>query len=547
MKNKISIITVTKNSKDYIEETIESVICQYNKNSNFELEYLIHDGNSTDGTNEIILEYAKKYNFIKFSSFQDTGLYDGLAYCINKSSGDLTAYINSGDFYYKKSFEIINNIFSKNKNIKWLMGSKFFYNDDSEIIDFSKPFKYRRNLIQAGVYGKYLPFIQQESTFWRSSLNKLINLDNLKNMKLSGDYYMWYCFSKVSELHIVNSYLSGFKYHKNQLTFKETGNTDKYIEEVDKFKNKLKIKDIIHIILDAPIWYILKNLQKYLSTNSRNHINFNIENANWSLNKFKNIFCWVTELNSNQGEGILGSMYMKSILKYNNNIEINSYDSKFTSNSLIDFEKKLKIDKNLNKSFFHKYLVPLIGIFYCWVAFFKKKKVIYVNYIPLWNILIFMLCPPKTIFGPITGAIFKGKASNTEEFLRKYFLPILYQISLLFLKFRKKKKLIFSTENLKNILDSNIKEKSKFNFFLNNFENVNESETQKEIDILFYYRIYSSKNSNFLKSLADKFAETYKVYIVGDYLDNKKLHNLGKIERNQLKSILKNKIHCSLK
>ena len=62
---------------------------------------------------------------------------------------------------------------------------------------------------------------------------------------------------------------------------------------------------------------------------------------------------------------------------------------------------------------------------------------------------------------------------------------------------------------------------------------------KKEIDILFYYRIYSSKNSNFLKSLADKFAETYKVYIVGDYLDNKKLHNLGKIERNQLKSILK--------
>ena len=67
--------------------------------------------------------------------------------------------------------------------------------------------------------------------------------------------------------------------------------------------------------------------------------------------------------------------------------------------------------------------------------------------------------------------------------------------------------------------------------FLNNFENVNESETQK-IDILFYYRIYSSKNSNFLKSLADKFAETYKVYIVGDYLDNKKLHNLGKIEKD---------------
>ena len=82
-------------------------------------------------------------------------------------------------------------------------------------------------------------------------------------------------------------------------------------------------------------------------------------------------------------------------------------------NSLIDFEK-LKIDKNLNKSFFHKYLVPLIGIFYCWVAFFKKKVIC--NHIPLWNILIFMLCPPKTIFGPITELFSKERQVILRNF-----------------------------------------------------------------------------------------------------------------------------------
>ena len=66
MINKFSIITVTKNSKKYIIETMDSVISQFENNvdRNFELEYIIHDGASTDGTFEIINEYSKKYKFI---------------------------------------------------------------------------------------------------------------------------------------------------------------------------------------------------------------------------------------------------------------------------------------------------------------------------------------------------------------------------------------------------------------------------------------------------------------------------------------------------
>ena len=67
-KNKISIITVVKNSSKTIEKTIQSVLNQ--KYSN--LEYLIIDGKSTDGTLDIINRYKENISFIE--SQNDNGI-----------------------------------------------------------------------------------------------------------------------------------------------------------------------------------------------------------------------------------------------------------------------------------------------------------------------------------------------------------------------------------------------------------------------------------------------------------------------------------------
>ena len=77
------------------------------------------------------------------------------------------SYINAGDFYYKNAFSSVVNFFGNNKNINWITGAKVIYNENSEIVKYLVPFKYRRNLIFKGAYGKNLPFIQQESTFWK--------------------------------------------------------------------------------------------------------------------------------------------------------------------------------------------------------------------------------------------------------------------------------------------------------------------------------------------------------------------------------------------
>ena len=86
-----------------------------------------------------------------------------------------------------------------------------------------------------------------------------------------------------------------------------------------------------------------------------------------------------------------------------------------------------------------------------WYYFLSGCKIIYVNFLPLWNPLIFLLCPPKTTFGPITGSIQINNSIKFKSILRKYFFPYLYRLSICILKLRKDKA-FFATNILKKYL-----------------------------------------------------------------------------------------------
>ena len=111
----------------------------------------------------------------------------------------------------KNAFDIVSSVFNKYVDVKWITGSKVIYNERSEIIKYALPYKYRQSLIQVGAYGKNLPFIQQESTFWKKELLDLVDYKYLKTLKKSGDMYLWFCFSKKYKLISIETYLSGFK------------------------------------------------------------------------------------------------------------------------------------------------------------------------------------------------------------------------------------------------------------------------------------------------------------------------------------------------
>jgi glycosyltransferase involved in cell wall biosynthesis len=88
---KVSIITVVFNNVKYIENAINSVLSQsYN-----DIEYIVIDGGSTDGTIDVIKEYQDKISV--FISEADKGIYDALNKGIAHSSGDVVAILNSDD------------------------------------------------------------------------------------------------------------------------------------------------------------------------------------------------------------------------------------------------------------------------------------------------------------------------------------------------------------------------------------------------------------------------------------------------------------------
>ncbi len=115
-KNKLSIITVVKNSESSIEKTIRSVIEQNYKN----LEYIIIDGKSSDGTLELIKKYKDKVSLI--ISEKDEGIWDAMNKGIELAKGDIIGFLNSDDIYYPDALNIVNEYFEKN-NIDFLFGS----------------------------------------------------------------------------------------------------------------------------------------------------------------------------------------------------------------------------------------------------------------------------------------------------------------------------------------------------------------------------------------------------------------------------------------
>lgn len=104
---KISIITVCYNRKDTIEQTIESVLNQ----SYADKEYIIIDGNSTDGTQDIIQKYKDRLAY--WCSEPDNGLYDAMNKGLLHVTGDVIAFLNSDDWYEEGILEKVNQYFEE--------------------------------------------------------------------------------------------------------------------------------------------------------------------------------------------------------------------------------------------------------------------------------------------------------------------------------------------------------------------------------------------------------------------------------------------------
>lgn len=115
----ISIITVVYNGEQYLERTINSVLSQTYGN----IEYLIIDGGSNDGTIDIIKKYEKRIDV--WISEKDNGVYDAMNKGIGLAHGDLIGMINSDDWYENNAVELMVNAYIENSDKKIFHADRF--------------------------------------------------------------------------------------------------------------------------------------------------------------------------------------------------------------------------------------------------------------------------------------------------------------------------------------------------------------------------------------------------------------------------------------
>ena len=209
----VSIITPTYNSEEYLEQNIQSIM-----NQNYEnIEHIIVDGGSTDGTIKIIEKFEADYD-LKWISEPDNGMYDAIEKGFDMASGNIYAWLNSDDMYLPWAVDIAVEHLTED-GVEWITGHPAHWNEDG-VLHYVNPLRpyFRRKWIKKGWYhGGALGWMQQESMFWTDELwNKKGGFPD--DAKLAGDYYLWMKFAEMSDLKQVGTVISGFREHDDQLT-----------------------------------------------------------------------------------------------------------------------------------------------------------------------------------------------------------------------------------------------------------------------------------------------------------------------------------------
>ena len=255
MDKKISIVTPVFNGEKYLENTIKSVIAQNYKN----IEYIVIDGGSTDGTRDIIEKYKNQISKIVYQN--DSSMYEAIKRGFDNASGEYFYWINSDDFLLDQySVERLMKILNK-KRYDWVTCniaiSKF--NNEPKVFF---PLIYPRWIIKKGwAINCYWGFIQQENTIFSRNLYLSVNGINSK-FKMAGDYDLWKRFANFKKLISLNINFACVRKHDNQLTNQLT-NMVKYYEELGKKKCKFNLFYPIRFIVSAfyyPIFFIKRKL-----------------------------------------------------------------------------------------------------------------------------------------------------------------------------------------------------------------------------------------------------------------------------------------------
>jgi glycosyltransferase involved in cell wall biosynthesis len=154
---RLTVITPSLNQAEYLERTLRSVLDQGYP----DLEYIVMDGGSTDGSVDILRRYDGR--LAHWVSEPDGGQSWAINRAIERSTGDVVAYINSDDYYLPGAFDAALPLF-RNPDVRWVAGTTEYRHADGTLITALGP---RTPPISRLRWIRDPWYVPQASSFWR--------------------------------------------------------------------------------------------------------------------------------------------------------------------------------------------------------------------------------------------------------------------------------------------------------------------------------------------------------------------------------------------
>lgn len=219
----ISVITPVYNGKKFIEACIKVVIEQNCPN----IEHIILDGGSTDGTVDIIKHYAEKYSHIRWISEKDKGQSDAMNKGIAMAKGEILAILNVDDYYEPNVLNRVLEIFQTLPNPSLIVGNCNIWNDEEIIFEVNKPAKLKLTDLLLG--WKINPFPANPSAyFYHASLHQLIGLYDVEEHDAMDMHFLLKAV-QTATVKYINETWGNFRLIKGTKTFNGLANGETMI------------------------------------------------------------------------------------------------------------------------------------------------------------------------------------------------------------------------------------------------------------------------------------------------------------------------------
>ncbi len=210
---KISIVTPSYNQCDFLRLTIDSVLTQQGE---FDLEMLVMDGGSSDGTRELLESTADRR--LSWLSEPDRGQTDALCKGLHRAGGDIVGWLNSDDLYTPGALEAVAAGFKEHPDAQWLAGRcQIIDAGGREIQRWITRYKDRRLLRYSFPRLLRENFICQMSVFWRREFGREVGDPDIA-LHHAMDYDLWLRMALRSDPLIVDRVLSQFRWHGGSKT-----------------------------------------------------------------------------------------------------------------------------------------------------------------------------------------------------------------------------------------------------------------------------------------------------------------------------------------